>query len=319
MADDARLLRIITIATFLPAFPLCIAHGTLSHNPVPAVGLVPLAFSASVSIFLLSRHRSKGKKVDDDGEEGAGASHLGEEHHELAEPERRSPEAALAHPILVFFVDAILAAALMVVLVFTWIRTPVTNSPDLAMLAAYTTMPLFVNFLVHLYLAVREFAAGLALHGLLQWAAWHTVPPDCPHCGSRLRPDTLPTLPWVESMSAPKVSFPRFSMPSIPRPSLPNIKMKAPEWKTPAWLKGRRQGSQYASLFVNNEEYEDEDNRERYRDEPDEPIVHPEPSAATAGPVEEQEPVVEEVVVARNHKKSRSTPAPFGEEEAAWP
>jgi hypothetical protein len=56
----------------------------------------------------------------------------------------------LTHRILVFVVDVILAAALMVVLVFTWIRTGSHwmwpgPRPELVMLAAYSTMPLLVS------------------------------------------------------------------------------------------------------------------------------------------------------------------------------
>lgn len=149
---DAKALRVITIATFPPAFGLAIAHGSLSHEPVPAVGLVPLFFSASFAIFLLSRHRkrakSKQRQSDVEGTE-AGASH--ETHHhgddELTGllPHAGYSSTHVAHPILVFLTDAILAAALMVVLVFTWIRTGSSSTAELAMLAAYTTIPLLIN------------------------------------------------------------------------------------------------------------------------------------------------------------------------------
>ncbi|KPM40593.1 hypothetical protein AK830_g5965 [Neonectria ditissima] len=164
-------LRIVTIATFLPAFPLCIAHGVLSHHPVPAVGLVPLAFSASGAIFLLRR------RTADRHDDGKGLA------------------AKLSHPVLVFACDVILAAALMVVLVFTWIAPG--GSPSLSMLAAYATIPLLVNFTVHLLLALQSFYTGLAIHGLVQWLAWRTLPPDCPNCNHRLRPP-FPELPWLE-------------------------------------------------------------------------------------------------------------------------
>ncbi|KAK7430193.1 hypothetical protein QQZ08_003167 [Neonectria magnoliae] len=163
-------LRIISIATFLPAFPLCIAHGVLSHHPVPAVGLVPLAFSASGAILLLRR------TSDRDGN-GKGLA------------------ARLSHPVLVFAYDVILAVALMVVLVFTWISPG--GSPSLSMLAAYATIPLLVNFTVHLLLALQSFYTGLAIHSLVQWLAWRTLPPDCPNCNHRLRPP-FPELPWLE-------------------------------------------------------------------------------------------------------------------------
>ncbi|KAH6990703.1 hypothetical protein BGZ61DRAFT_528228 [Ilyonectria robusta] len=164
-------LRIVTIATFLPAVPLCIAHGVLSNHPVPAVGLVPLAFSASGAVFLLRR----GATAHDDDD--------------------KSLAAKLSHPVLVFACDVILAAALMVVLVFTWIAPG--GSASLSMLAAYATIPLLVNFCVHLLLALQSFYTGLAIHSLVQWLAWRTLPPDCPNCNHRLRPP-FPELPWVE-------------------------------------------------------------------------------------------------------------------------
>jgi hypothetical protein len=53
----------------------------------------------------------------------------------------------LTHRISVFVMDVVLAAGLMVVLVFTWIRTGRAGDrrPELAMLAAYSTVPLLVN------------------------------------------------------------------------------------------------------------------------------------------------------------------------------
>ncbi|KAF5013608.1 hypothetical protein FDECE_413 [Fusarium decemcellulare] len=165
-----RTFRLVAIASFLPAFPLCLAHGILSHNPVPAVGLVPLAFSASSAVFLLRRHAN-------------------DDHDGLARK--------LSHPVLVFVLDVILAAAFMVVLVFTWIGKG--RSASLSMLAAYATMPLLVNFLLHLLLALEAFYSGLAIHSLVQWLAWRTLPPDCPNCNHRLRPD-FPELPWLERL-----------------------------------------------------------------------------------------------------------------------
>lgn len=53
----------------------------------------------------------------------------------------------LTHRISVFAVDVVHAAGLMVVLVFTWIRAGKVGDgrPELAMLAAYATVPLLVN------------------------------------------------------------------------------------------------------------------------------------------------------------------------------
>ncbi|KAH8890903.1 hypothetical protein GQ53DRAFT_162765 [Thozetella sp. PMI_491] len=247
--SDGRVLRIVTSATFLPAFPLCLAHGVVSHSPVPAVGLVPLAFSAGTGIFLLARGRAGGTATA--GEPAA----VEEGQAEGQEGEDSSPTRSAPHPLIVFAADVVLAVALMVVLVFTWIRTGHGQPAQLAMLASYATIPLLINFLIHLYLAVRELSRGLALHGLMQWVAWQAVPPDCPNCSHRLRPASPPRLPWLESL--PRVTVPAF--PAVTVPALPA--MRAPEWKVPEWL--RWQPREYNNLFVDDAE-------ERYRDEPDE-------------------------------------------------
>lgn len=160
---DSRTLRIVTATTFLPAFPLCLAHGVVSHSPTPAVGLVPLAFSASVGIFLISRQSAEKQPISEpergdgveegqeqeQGDEQVEGQERGQENAERPQvtSDALTPTPTRNHPILVFTVDTVLAAALMVVLVFTWIDSSSgsTNSAETAMLAAYATMPLLVN------------------------------------------------------------------------------------------------------------------------------------------------------------------------------
>lgn len=166
------LLRTATILSFIPAFPLCIAHGVLSHTVVPAAGLVPLLFSSGAGIYLLAdarrrdRRRARGKQrraaIGPDGGEDAGPS--------VAEGEGRDDEhgyegrpgddeeaggegdgggSVLTHRIVVFVVDVVLAAGLMVVLVFTWIGARGGwQRPEVTMLAAYATVPLLLNLWV---------------------------------------------------------------------------------------------------------------------------------------------------------------------------
>ncbi|KAK3308355.1 uncharacterized protein B0T15DRAFT_524226 [Chaetomium strumarium] len=343
-------LRKAAILSFLPALPLCVTHGALSADVVPAVGLVPLCFSAGVSLFLLIRAsqqcRRKGKQRagsgvsdpegllgggdDDDAGStsvvvgGAAPRHIGfepdveERGDDVEDEDEGEPASVLTHRILVFVVDVILAAALMVVLVFTWIRTERARnkSPQLAMLAAYGTVPLLVNFLIHLYLAVREFVAGLAIPGLVEHTAWRLVPADCPHCGNRLRPDSLPPIPWYEAVGRPKVSLSSVSRPSLPSFSAPKftwLKGRR-EWKVPNWLRG--QSEEYASLFVDDQQNE----RDRYRDDPDGTLGEPSRTTTvvatgSADPV----PVVEEVVVGKKDKKGKpGSGALFAEEETSW-
>lgn len=188
-SDTQPLLRILTAIIFIPSLPLCITHGVLSHNPVPAVGLAPMALSAGYSVLLLTyRRRSKRKQNnrrsighaegDNDLEslrngDEAGISSSepliegGAEEPAYAASERSQAELTAAweeeaeekktplyaHTIFIFFVDSILAAGVMVVLVFTWINTQKgrtgINNPvlggKLAMLAAYATIPLLAN------------------------------------------------------------------------------------------------------------------------------------------------------------------------------
>lgn len=142
MAVVGRPLRIVTIVTFLPAFALCVAHGVVTGNHVPAVGLVPLAFSSGVGIFLLARHAKKRRQI-----EGEGGGSGEEQRHDGTGVEPQLEEHSLTHSVLVFAVDAILAAALMVVLVFTWIHNSTSRrgGNKMVMLAAYATIPLLVN------------------------------------------------------------------------------------------------------------------------------------------------------------------------------
>ncbi|OTA57479.1 hypothetical protein K449DRAFT_386378 [Hypoxylon sp. EC38] len=300
---DTRTLRIVTAATFLPAFPLCLAHGVISSSPAPAVGLVPLAFSAGASVFLLSRHSEKKQQPLFEPERGDSSEEEQEPEEERTreiEPSQSdapTPTATRSHPILVFAIDTILAAALMIVLVFTWIDSSSgsTNSAESAMLAAYATIPLLINFLIHLYLAVREFSRGLAIPGLTQYLAWQVVPPDCPDCGRRLRPDAPPSLPWVEETSLPRPSFRnvKLKLPAIP-------KVKALEWKTPAWFRNRSARG-YTSLFgaTNDEEVA---TATPYRDDPEEG----EPSTRAEEP-ETAEPEVVDVVGKKSRKSGKNS------------
>lgn len=174
--------------------------------------------------------------------------------------------------------------------------------------------------LIHSFLAVRELGAGLAIPGLVKYTAWRAVPPDCPQCGTRLRPDSLPPIPWYETVSRPKVSLPQIGAPSISRPSLPGVKapmfsgLRGREWKVPDWMRGRNRG--YARLFVDDEENE----RDQYRDDLEGSYEEPPHTTAVVATGSADRAPVEEVVVGKKDKrgKSGSSPALFGEDDASW-
>lgn len=160
-------LRVVAVATFVPAFALLLAHGIVSHSPVPAIGLAPLFFSSSFCFFILRRRNRRARAVTSgsviDGErqpllhsevvydatlqtDAAAAS--GDANNEIhAQQEHEDTSSDGIHnefPIPVFFCDVILAGAIMTVLVFTWLHST-QQSGQLAMLAAYGTIPLLTN------------------------------------------------------------------------------------------------------------------------------------------------------------------------------
>ncbi|KAK4222529.1 hypothetical protein QBC38DRAFT_503954 [Podospora fimiseda] len=322
--SEARHLRTITILTFLPAFPLLIAHGVLSQSLVPAIGLAPLFISAVVGLFLISKYRSKDR---------ASSSHSHQHPHlqyvtdDVGAPDESEgwdddsdsqEESVFTHRILVFFTDAGLTVGLAFVLIYTWVKnTQMSGDAILAMLAAYGTIPILINFLIHLYLTIREFIAGLALHGLIQYAAWHVLPPDCPDCGSRLRPEAHPPIPWYESVSRPNLNM------TLTAPSLPALP-KGPSFSSisvPAWLKRKSAAADPegadARLFVDDDQIQ----RDRYRDEIEEASSTASNNGIVTGAIGSGSVVEEVVIVGKKDKKKRSISgsAPmYGEDDSSW-
>jgi len=160
-------LRVIAVASFVPAFALLLAHGIVSHSPVPATGLAPLFLSSSFSFFILRRRKRRAQAAASgstaDGErqpllssdgthvatpQSDAAAVIGDADNEAqTQQEYEITSSENIHdrfPILVFFCDVILAGGIMTVLVFTWLHSSQQNG-QLAMLSAYGTIPLLVN------------------------------------------------------------------------------------------------------------------------------------------------------------------------------
>ncbi|KAL6904739.1 hypothetical protein GGI43DRAFT_381142 [Trichoderma evansii] len=248
----ARPLRIAAIVSFVPSFGLCIAHGVLSGMVVPAIGLVPQAFSVATSIALLRATRSH---KDADAESVGSAQRGGS-----------SIRAFLTHPIIVFLHDTILAASLMLVLVMTWIHP--NHSVSLSMLSAYATLPILTSFFCHLFAAILAVYQGLGIHGYLQWVAWQILPPNCPNCEHHLRPSSLPEIPWFQSIK-----------------NL-NLGLRYPWHRSDAPLLA-------PSTFM------DEDDPERYRDDPEDDESSPKPVTVQSR--------------SKRNRKSSATPEPSNE------
>lgn len=132
-------LRLLLVAAFVPAFPLCIAAGVAFDEVIPAVAIVPEAVSALLSGLLLYAARQSTHATHHSAADGDASGDDDEETtFDLA--------AVLISPVFVFVFDTLLAAALMTMLVFTWGRRDYTSTEGI--LAAYATIPLIVSLWV---------------------------------------------------------------------------------------------------------------------------------------------------------------------------
>ncbi|KKY17253.1 hypothetical protein UCDDS831_g06421 [Diplodia seriata] len=135
---SASLLRRITIFTFLPAFPLLLAHGIASHKAFPALGLLPLAGSVVLGCFTLYRDRIA---VSGSSIQQLSASNI-------------------------FFADVLLAITLLSILVASWVTLTKESwrydDGSLVILGTYGTVFMLVNFIIHLYFAGLQFLHKMA-------------------------------------------------------------------------------------------------------------------------------------------------------------
>ncbi|KAK0652794.1 hypothetical protein B0T16DRAFT_387997 [Cercophora newfieldiana] len=307
-------LRTVLAVSLVPGFGLLIAAGAVSHHVVPAIGLVPLFFSAVFSLALLnsSDYQQTGSARSSPIRPHAHANDGGESHLRPG-PEEQSSTFEKRHPILVFLADVIFATSLMVVLVFTWISMSWSWrwGGSSTVLATYATMPLLTNFFIHAWLAIREFTVGTGLATLLNRIRFRGIPADCPSCGVNIRPATPPTPPWFDSVSAPSLTFRQvsFSVPAVVPSVLGQAKGAARDWKAPSWMKGAA-ASESAPLIANQEDAEASD--APYQDDYDEDAVTVRPSLEVAA-AKQGGSTVEEVVVTKKDKKGKGT-----DDEPSW-
>lgn len=156
-ARFGKLFRILTFAAFIPALPMLLAHGFLSKHLFPAIGLIPQSLSLIAGIMLL-RYKLKSAAVpslesleggqtdgvaSDARQQPVDTANVGEDDDDDHYRDTSTVHGKMTHPFVVFFFDIILAASIMVVLVFTWKSS--SASAGLSMLAAYATIPLLLS------------------------------------------------------------------------------------------------------------------------------------------------------------------------------
>lgn len=144
---NQRILRGVTVATFIPGFALCLAHGIASQEPLPAVGIIPMFFSVVLGSVMLAV-TSKGQplklkqraRADNDPENFLDPS---------LDDEDDNDELHVKHPILLFFADSTLATLHMLLLVLTWISLGGWHqyyyNHAFTVLATYATVPMLTD------------------------------------------------------------------------------------------------------------------------------------------------------------------------------
>lgn len=110
-------LRKVTIFTFPPAFILCLIHGIISGQAVPALGLIPLFGSTVVGMFLMYRDQITfaGSPIS----------------------------LTRAH---VCACDFVIGVVLLIILIISWIVVTKNWDRGAIMLGTYATVPLMMNW-----------------------------------------------------------------------------------------------------------------------------------------------------------------------------
>ncbi len=119
---DNAVLRLLTVLSFIPALPLCIAHGAISHYACPATGLIPLAASVALGLLRLLQPAQR--------------IHLGSK--------QSSRDLSV---FVVFAADLTLAISLLAVLIAAWIHIEDRYNHG-NVVGAYATVPLLLNLYV---------------------------------------------------------------------------------------------------------------------------------------------------------------------------
>ncbi|KAK0754843.1 hypothetical protein B0T18DRAFT_443127 [Schizothecium vesticola] len=260
---DQRTLRGISVASFLPAFILCIFAGSETGNAVPAVGIVPHFFSSILGVaILVSLRKQQPKWIQASQVSPRGGD---DEAHLDADSLLDNDEPRLKHSFLVFLADVILATALIVVLVVTWTENHhryYRGWADHIMLLTYATVPLMLNASIHIILALQEFVDGTGLARVNFRRALQRLcllPQDCPHCGNHLHAGTRGDDAEAPLFAAGPPSWFRGMSGSGGRIKLPVAGVPAAVgWSAPPWM-GQR-GSKVVG------EGQETGDGERYRD-----------------------------------------------------
>ncbi|KAF2259478.1 hypothetical protein CC78DRAFT_66489 [Lojkania enalia] len=146
--SPSHTLRAIPLAIFAPAFLMLLIQGIASSRVNPAIGIIPLFFSAAYSAALLANEKKCGCQ-----------------------------SSGLSGTPLHLVCDFALGVGTLVCLILTWIFLPHHTweiSGGLVMLGTYASNFLIINFLIHLFFTAKQL--------------WEFITPgehyvsSCPYC-----------------------------------------------------------------------------------------------------------------------------------------
>lgn len=144
LGKSGGIFRLITFFSFIPALPMCLAHGFFSKRSILGFSLMPMLFSSISGIFF-HRHEKKkeaqARHASAEDQDSSDENLVQEGTHEVD-----TMRGKLTHPFFMFAFDIAMCIILLVVLYYTWKWT--SSSSTLGMLAAYATIPIIISLYV---------------------------------------------------------------------------------------------------------------------------------------------------------------------------
>jgi hypothetical protein len=191
-----RILRIICVCTFIPALGFNLAHGIVFNSILPAMGLLPHAFSVGLAIYELGWLERLFHK---------------HQYRIILQDESESTKPSATRDGIVALMDFLIGSALLGCIVGGYIlmagyRWYYWDNASRGIVGTYATLPFIVNAYVicstwkMILLTCFRFIHGyFLLKAFYQWSKKCTTPrkpPTCPHCRATLssRPSTIPSV-----------------------------------------------------------------------------------------------------------------------------
>jgi len=166
------LLRIISVWTFIPALAFNIAHGVIFSCALPAMGLIPHAFSVGLASYELGWWEQLFRKP---------------EYRIILQDDREGDKPSSFRAFIITVLDTVIGLSLTGCIVGAYIVMDSRSGwyyrydkAGLVIVGTYATLPYIVNTLIHGFFLLK------AVWEILKRRATVKQPSTCPHCHSSL-------------------------------------------------------------------------------------------------------------------------------------